>query len=307
MPITLSRRRTRKQIATGTARLLNRFYWREIGYFYFGEFGYFNLEILGGLELLFRQSSDLRLKIATYASYATLLNDLFPGRVDCVTPDWPYDQQYRVCHDYRLAKFNRAIFWQGFTQPLQSLLDDFEPRGRVHEARFFYLSAPLSGFEPAALAPRSPESPEPSFISIFPRGRVGYASKNLDSRQWDGILRTLVEHSSLPIVVHGVAEEMTELPTEYAQSLIRPKNILEQAYYLRHSRFCISPDSGFVQFSLNCACDVLVIGGTIQYHEFVDFNPFGVRLVIASQEPAEYLPEVRRFASDPAGSIRIVA
>jgi ADP-heptose:LPS heptosyltransferase len=137
--------------------------------------------------------------------------------------------------------------------------------------------------------------PHTQYISIFPRGRHRYASKNLDARQWEVVLQALPNQSSLPIVVHGVKAEMTPIPR--AEKFIHPKGVLEQVFYLNQSRFCVSPDSGFVQFALNCGCDVFVIGGTIQYHEFAGFNPFGRRLVIASMDPREFLPALKEFAA----------
>jgi hypothetical protein len=286
MKLRFSARRLRRQIHAISSRLLNRFYWHETAYYYFGEFGYFNLEVLGGLQALFHVHSGLRLKIATYPSYAQLLQSRFGDRVLCKSPDWPYDERRRDCHTYDCRKLQRSLFWQGFNQNLVSLFDGLEHRGRVHEARLFYLDSPLG-------VPQSDRHSQ--YISIFPRGRRGYASKNLDAQQWEIVLQALANQTSLPVVVHGVKAEMTRIPM--AEKFLHPKNVLEQVSYLNQSRFCVSPDSGFVQFALNCGCDVFVIGGTIQYHEFADFNPFGTRLVIAGTQPQEYLPALREFAA----------
>ncbi|HEV2970166.1 MAG TPA: hypothetical protein VGY55_09260 [Pirellulales bacterium] len=328
MKLRFSRRRLLKRVRAVSSRLLNRFYWRETKYYYFGEFGYFNLEVLGGLQGLFLRRPELRLKICTYPSYAELLRSRFPDHVECVSPDWSFDERRRVCHRYNCRRFHWALFRQGFNHELQTLFDDLPNRGRVHLARFFYLNSPLTTlaelqccFDTSGAAPTARRGHEvqrgmatqgsghgtrqfsieaPSgidsrrqYISIFPRGRHGFASKNLDAGQWEAILRRLAELTSLPIVVHGLRGETLEIPM--ADSFIRPNDILEQVYYLNHSRFCVSSDSGFVQFALNCGCDVLVIGGTIQYHEFVDFNPFGKRLVITSPLPEEYLPALKEF------------
>ena len=265
----------------------------ETGYYYFGEFGYFNLEVLGGLQALFQIHPSLRLKIATYPSYAQLLEHLFGDRVRCTSPDWPYDERRRDCHTYDCRQFHRSLFWQGFNQNLVSLFDELKHRGRVHLARMFYLDAPFS-------MPQTDRHTQ--YISIFPRGRHYYASKNLDARQWEVVLQAF-SISLPPVVVHGVKAEMTPIPR--AEKFIHPKGILEQVFYLNRSRFCVSPDSGFVQFALNCGCDVFVIGGTIQYHEFAGFNPFGKRLVIASKEPQEYLPALREFAEMRHNTIRL--
>jgi hypothetical protein len=286
MKLRFSARRLRQRIHAISSRLLNRFYWRETGYYYFGEFGYFNLEVLGGLQALFQKHPGLRLKIATYPSYAQLLESRFGDRVVCSSPVWPFDERRRDCHTYDCRRLQRMLFWQGFNQRLVSLFDDLEHRGRVHLARLFYLESPLRV---------SDGDRQSQYISIFPRGRQGYASKNLDARQWEVALRALADQSSLPIVVHGLKDEMTRIPM--AENFIHPRNVLEQVLYLNQSRFCVSPDSGFVQFALNCGCDAFVIGGTIQYHEFADFNPFGKRLVIAGTKPEDYLPALKEFVA----------
>ena len=267
MKLRFSARRLRRRIHAISSRFLNRFYWRETGYYYFGEFGYFNLEVLGGLQALFQKHPDLRLKIATYPSYAQLLESRFHDRVVCASPEWHFDERLRDCHTYDCRRLQRALFWRGFNQNLVSLFDGLEHRGRVHEARLFYLDAPL----------RVPNADRHrQYISIFPRGRHVNVRKNLDARQWEAVLKLLADQTSLPVVVHGVNAEMTRIPI--AENFIHPKNVLEQVFYLNKSRFCVSPDSGFVQFALNCGCDVFVIGGTIQYHQFAEFNPFGTQL-----------------------------
>jgi hypothetical protein len=286
MKLRFSARRLRRRFHAISSRLLNRYYWREIGYYYFGEFGYFNLEVLGGLQAVFQQRPDLRLKIATYQSYAELLESRFGDRVVCASPQWQFDERRRDCHTYNCRRHQRALFWRGFNQNLVMLFEGLEHRGRVHEARLFYLDSPL-------WAPQADGHAQ--YISIFPRGRHAFASKNLDARQWEVVLELLAEQTSLPVVVHGVKAEMT--PISKAENFIHPKNVLEQVYYLNNSRFCVSPDSGFVQFALNCGCNVFVIGGTIQYHQFAEFNPFGTRLVIAGTEPQEYLPALKQFAA----------
>jgi hypothetical protein len=286
MKLRFSARRLRRGIHAISSRFLERYYWHETGYYYFGEFGYLNLEVLGGLQALFQKHPDLRLKIATYPSYAQLLQSRFGDRVSCTSPDWPFDERRRDCHTYDCRRLHRALFWQGYNHNLVSLFDDLAHRGRIHEARLFYLDSPL----------RAPDSDrQGQYVSIFPRGRQFYASKNLDARQWEAVLRTLAERTSLPVVVHGVKAEMTRIPM--AENLIHPKNVLEQVSYLNQSRFCVSPDSGFVQFALNCGCDTFVIGGTIQYHLFADFNPFRKRLVIANTKPKEYLPALKEFVA----------
>jgi hypothetical protein len=286
MKLRFSARGLRRRIHAISSRLLNQFYWPETGYYYFGEFGYFNLEVLGALQALLEKHPDLRLKIVTYPSYAQLLESRFGDRVVCSSPVWRFDERRRDCHTYDCRRLHRMLFWQGFNQNLISLFDGLEHRGGVHLARLFYLDSPL----------QAPESDRQSqYVSIFPRGRQRYASKNLDAQQWEVVLRVLADQSSLPIVVHGVKAEMTRILA--VEDFIYPKNVLEQVSYLNQSRFCVSPDSGFVQFALNCGCDVFVIGGTIQYHEFADFNPFGNRLVIASTEPEEYLPALTEFAA----------
>jgi hypothetical protein len=189
-----------------------------------------------------------------------------------------------------------------------SLFDGLANRGRVHEARLFYLDSPLRALEDRrGLAhfampgeqnvpvPYPPTRTGAQYISIFPRGRRAFSIKNLDVRQWAVVLELLAEQCSLPVVIHGVEAEMTPIPA--AENFIHPTDVLEQVHYLNNSRFCVSPDSGFVQFALNCGCDVFVVGGTIQYHQFADFNPFGTRLVIAGTEPQEYLPALKQFAA----------
>jgi hypothetical protein len=320
MKLRFSRRRLLKRLRAVSSQFLDRFYWRETRYYYFGEFGYFNLEVLGGLQELLQRRPELRLKIATYASYAELLRNRFPDHVQCVTPNWSFDERWRVCHRYDCKRFHWALFRQGFNHELQSLFADLPDRGSVHEARFFYLNSPLThirkplaergtvpfcsadsanGDSPRRFSDRLVTTqvvdPRRQYVSIFPRGRDGFASKNLDACRWEMILGRVADLTSLPIVVHGIRGETLEIPM--AERFIRPKDILEQVYYLNHSRFCVSSDSGFVQFALNCGCDVLVVGGTIQYHEFTDFNPFGKRLVITSPMPEDYLPALTAFAA----------
>jgi hypothetical protein len=297
MKIRFSRKRFRCQLHARASALANRYCWPEIGYYYFGEFGYLNLEVLGGLELLFKQHPQRRLRIATYANYAKLLEHMFPGRVACYAPSWQFASERRSQHRYHSAWLHWSLFWRGFTVPLQSLLDGLPNRGEINTARLFYLSEPLN-----ESADSRPTKDAKRYISVFPRGRRGYfARKNLSVAAWVEILAMLATIAPFPVVLHGIADEMVNLPA--AERMIRPRDVVEQIRYLRQSHFCISPDSGFVQFALNCACDVIVIGGTIQYHEFAAFNPFGARLCITCQNGTEYLPALRHFAVESCGEL----
>ena len=165
------------------------------------------------------------------------------------------------------------------------------PAGRVR------VRAPLRVPQrPCAAARPLPVGAASRYVSIFPRGRTLEAVKNLTADEWRAVVRVVEAHCPYPIAVHGVAAESVGLPA--SPRLVYPRGPLEQVAYLNRSTCLLSPDSGMVQFAMNCQCDTLVLGGDRGFGPYLAYNPFGRRLEVTPHGLDLLLPRVETFVKE---------
>lgn len=236
-------------------------------YYYFGEFGFLNLQILGGLERYFQKNPKKIIYISTYPSYGRLLKSFFGKKVKIysITPKSKGTFK-RGRHLYEDKFFLDYLSAKGYKKNITLLFNDYlgkggflpEDFGEKFPLNILYLSKPLE---------YGPKEKSPKYISLFPRFRDVDPKRNLSSETWTKIIYILKKFN-YKLVLHGTNEEFIKLKGNF----LRPKNVLEQIHYLNNSLCCICPDSGFAHFSLNCNCDIFVIGKT--YSLFLKFNPF---------------------------------
>lgn len=252
-------------------------------YSYYGEFGYLNLEVLGGLEMYFKKNSGKKITIKTYENYGKLLKHLFPNNIDYIFDDSIFvgrgNDIVRVGHfvynrngssDLYEVTSNKNKLYKS-NNIVELYRNDFFKRKR--NADLFYI------FPKNKIM--SNKSDSDKYINVFPRNRTVGPYRNIDVNVWDKIICYLREKYDYKIVIHGTFGEFLKLEGD---NLIYPNDILEQIYYLNNSVLCISPNSGFAHFSLNCGCDTLVIDKN--YYRFINYNPFKAKLIIISTKKA---------------------
>jgi len=252
-------------------------------YSYYGEFGCLNLEVLGGLEIYFKKYPNKKIIIKTYENYGKLLKHLFPNNIDYIVDDSIFMNKgntiVRVGH-FVYNRNNSSDIYEVVSNKnrlyksdniIELYRNDFFKRKR--NAELFYV------FPKNKIMSNKNDSNE--YINVFPRNRTVNPYRNIDITVWDKIISHLREKYNYKIVIHGTFGEFFKLKGD---DLIYPNDILEQIYYLNNSVLCISPDSGFAHFSLNCGCDTLVIDKS--YYKFINYNPFRAKLIIISTKKA---------------------
>jgi len=244
-------------------------------YYYFGEFGFLNFEILGGLEKFFEKNPKKIISILTFSNYSKLLKYLFPKNIRVIKLKLDFDEHFnRGRHssiDHSLLDFLNK---DGFKGNIKELISDILGRGDILPIEkteelplnIIYLKKPLTYGEIGT---------HPKYISIFPRARGIDNYRNLKKEYWKSLIKFIRKYKNYKIVIHGSDSEFIKFDDD---NLIYPKDILEQIYFLNNSLVCLSSDSGFVHFALNCNCNCLVFGRT--YSIFYKFNPFKNFLII---------------------------
>ena len=129
------------------------------------------------------------------------------------------------------------------------------------------------------------------------------SAKNFTTDQWLDIIRIVTDRTPYPIAVHGIAAESLDLPAN--SRFIFPSNPIEQIACFNRSVCFLSPDSGMVQFALNCRCDTLVLGGSQWFGPYLDYNPFGCRLELSPRESENMRPQIERFLKQPVPASRL--
>ena len=269
----------RRRLRRGGASAPHRFH-------YFGEFGFLNFHVLGGLQSLFREMPATRLEILTFPHYGELLEGLFPDNIRFRSISYDFVEAMRAGHRTRDPELMRRAERTGHCVSLHKLFKSWAPDGIVSKDQYYInVRSPLEHPLPAGAAKR--------FVSIFPRNRTNMAFKNLTPAEWGDIVCVVDGHCPYPIVVHGVAAESLDLPRN--DRFVFPRSPLEQIAYLNHSACFLSPDSGMVQFAMNCRCDTLVLGGCQMFSTFLNYNPFQCRLCMTPRETKDLPRQVESF------------
>lgn len=257
-------------------------------FYYFGEFGFFNFFVLGGLQQLFRDQPRVQLDVMTFPHYGQLLESAFPANVRCRTLPYSFLEPLRIGHRMRDPELMRRVRKMGYRRSLHTLLKSLPPDGsHFKDLTYIDLRMPLEQPLPGDAGNR--------FVSIFPRNRTSWAFKNFTAAEWRDIAGVVMDHCPYPIVVHGIRAESLDLPAN--PRFLFPRDPLEQIAYLNRSICFLSPDSGMVQFAMNCRCDTLVLGGCPHFSAYLAYNPFQRRLEMTSRD-FEFLPHVERFVKE---------
>jgi hypothetical protein len=252
-------------------------------YSYYGEFGFLNLEVLGGLEMYFQKNPKKRITIKTYENYGKLLKHLFPNNIDYI-----FDDSIFVDRDNTITRVGHFLYNKNGSLDQYEIISDKNRLYKSNNIIELYRNDFFKRKRNAKILYLSPKNKIMSnknysnkYINIFPRNRTWGSNRNIDVNIWEKIICHLREKYNYKIVIHGTFGEFLKLKGD---DLIYPKDILEQIYYLNNSILCISPNSGFAHFSLNCGCDTLVIDKS--YYNYIHYNPFKAKLIIISTKKA---------------------
>jgi hypothetical protein len=206
-------------------------------FYWYGELGTFCLEGLGRLNYCHYHHPQ-KTTILTSKEYYEILYPVFPKLKYEIKDQDPSLRRWRVNNGTNYGKFDVGDY--------QDLLT-------------YSYSLTFSSF-------RKTETRQNSFISILPRARSkitngNFAVGDLGCVVWATAIEILSK--KYKIVTHGFREEI-----EPVNSLIHAHTLKESIYYLERSKFCLTPYSGFVMFSMMCECNPIILSLKTKYDKY---------------------------------------
>lgn len=247
-------------------------------YHYFGELGNLSRTIVGCLEAEFKQRPTLKIKVITFPGFADLFNFLYPDNITAISESRYNKFKKNACAGGLIGKETSRLLTnlQKTSVCLAETFNEYDDSIRLHIAN------PLC-------ARYSPKISKPLAHGTIDNNNIVNIQCRHDKKHPKRLNQTTTDARNIPpdilldvinkcllvpgikVVLHGEPHPDILNVCDTSSRVMFCESLVEGIKYLHRSKLSICNNSGFAQFALNCASNVVVLNNIV--HKFPSICP----------------------------------